>query len=97
MGISLHENGIFTDRYHNRVIFPLTNEYGNTIGFSARKIDLSSEAKYVNTPSTILFNKSNVLYNYHNAKNESKREGYCYVVEGFMDVFSLYRSILKPV
>lgn len=95
VGISLHEKGIFTDRYHNRVIFPLTNEYGNTIGFSARKIDLSSEAKYVNTPSTILFNKSNVLYNYHNAKNESKREGYCYVVEGFMDVFSLYRSDIK--
>lgn len=95
VGISLHEKGIFTDRYHNRVIFPLTNEYGNTIGFSARKIDLSSEAKYVNTPSTILFNKSDVLYNYHNAKNESKREGYCYVVEGFMDVFSLYRSDIK--
>ena len=95
VGISLHEKGIFTDRYHNRVIFPLTNEYGNTIGFSARKIDLSSEAKYVNTPSTILFNKSKVLYNYHNAKNESKREGYCYVVEGFMDVFSLYRSDIK--
>lgn len=95
VGISLHEKGIFTDRYHNRVIFPLTNEYGNTIGFSARKIDFSSEAKYVNTPSTILFNKSNVLYNYHNAKNESKREGYCYVVEGFMDVFSLYRSDIK--
>ncbi len=94
-GISLHVGTKFLDRFEGRIIFPIYNEYSEVIGFSGRRIVNSDEAKYVNSPSTKLFNKSSVLYNYQNAKNESKREGYCYVVEGFMDVFSLYRVGIK--
>lgn len=96
-GILLRNNNNFTDRFRNRIIFPIFNEYSEVVGFSARIIDKSSDAKYVNTPSTDLFNKSNLLYNYQNAKNEAKNAGYCYVVEGFMDVFSLYRIGIKSV
>lgn len=90
-GINTHLGNTFSDRFQNRIIFPLFNEYSEPIGFSGRRIEDNDEAKYVNSPSTLLFNKSNVLYNYQNAKNEAKRTSYCYVVEGFMDVFSLYR------
>lgn len=91
-GILLHEGGGFTDRFHNRVTFPVYNEYSEVIGFSARRIDdTSDESKYVNSPSTSVFNKSSALYNYQNAKNEAKAANYCYIVEGFMDVFALYR------
>ena len=90
-GILLHNKGGFTDRFKNRLIFPIHNQFGEVVGYSARRVIDSDEAKYVNSPTTELFNKSNVLYNYQNAKNEAKTAGYCYVVEGFMDVFSLYR------
>ena len=77
------------------MIFPIHNQYGETIGFSARKIDNSDTAKFINSPATIIFNKSEVLYNIHNAKKECKRSGYCYIVEGFMDVFALYKCGIK--
>lgn len=95
MGILVHEKNEFSDRFKNRVIFTLFNEYNEVIGFSGRRISNSDEAKYVNSPSSTIFNKSEVLYNYQNAKNETKREGCCYVVEGFMDVFALYKANIK--
>lgn len=94
-GILLHDKNSFTDRFRNRVVFPLFNEFSEVIGFSSRRINDSDEAKYVNSPASDLFNKSNVLYNYQNAKLESKKAGYCYIVEGFMDVFSLYQVGIK--
>ena len=97
VGILIHEGSEFTDRFKNRVIFTLFNEYGEVIGFSGRRIEDNDEAKYVNSPSSKIFNKSNVLYNYQNAKNEALKENCCYVVEGFMDVFSLYRCNIKSV
>ena len=97
VGILIHEGSEFTDRFKNRVIFTLFNEYGEVIGFSGRRIEDNDEAKYVNSPASKIFNKSNVLYNYQNAKNEALKENCCYVVEGFMDVFSLYRCNIKSV
>lgn len=97
VGILIHEGSEFTDRFKSRVIFTLFNEYGEVIGFSGRRIEDNDEAKYVNSPSSKIFNKSNVLYNYQNAKNEALKENCCYVVEGFMDVFSLYRCNIKSV
>lgn len=97
VGILIHEGNEFTDRFKNRVIFTLFNEYGEVIGFSGRRIEDNDEAKYVNSPASKIFNKSNVLYNYQNAKNEALKENCCYVVEGFMDVFSLYRCNIKSV
>lgn len=97
VGILIHEGSEFTDRFKNRVIFTLFNEFGEVIGFSGRRIEDNDEAKYVNSPSSKIFNKSNVLYNYQNAKNEALKENCCYVVEGFMDVFSLYRCNIKSV
>lgn len=94
-GILLRQRGLYLDRFSNRVTFPIFNEFSEIVGFSARIIQKSEEAKYLNSPNTEVFNKSNILYNYQNAKIEAKREGYVYVVEGFMDVFALYKAGIK--
>ncbi|MBE6142882.1 MAG: DNA primase [Erysipelotrichaceae bacterium] len=95
VGILKRSQGLFTDIFTGRVTFPIYNEHSECIGFSSRRIINNDEAKYVNSPNNILFNKSNVLYNYQNAKKEAKREGYLYIVEGFMDVFALYQAGVK--
>lgn len=90
IGIASHSNGTYSDRNYGRVIFPLFDAQGRVIGYSARRLDDSKdEAKYVNSPETTLFHKSEVLFNYHIAKNTARHDGYVYLLEGFMDVFAL--------
>ena len=91
LGIAYVNNGNPVDRNQGRVIFPICDMDGNVVGYSARRIHDSEEAKYVNSPETILFHKSSILYNYHIAKEKARHAGYVYVLEGFMDVFALAR------
>lgn len=92
-GVGIEANGTIYDRYNGRLVFPLFDTYNRIIGFSARKLPSSKdEAKYVNTTETPLFHKSNVLYNYYQAEKISRKIGFCYVLEGFMDVLALVRS-----
>ena len=91
VGIASSAGGTLSDRNQGRAIFPICDANGEVVGFSARRIVNSEEAKYVNSPETYLFHKSNILYNYHNAKEKARIAGYVYVLEGFMDVFALYR------
>ena len=89
-GIASMVNGAYQDKNAGRVIFPICDSNGEVIGFSARRLSNdTSVAKYVNTQETYLFHKSNVLYNYHIAKDKAKIAGHIYVCEGFMDVFAL--------
>ena len=90
VGIASIVNGTYYDKNNGRVIFPLCDRDGNVIGYSARALE-KSDAKYINTQETVLFHKSNVMYNYHIAKQRAHIEGYVYVLEGFMDVFALSR------
>ena len=91
IGIASNINGVYSDRNQGRAIFPIFDIGGEVVGYSARRIADGPEAKYVNSPETYLFHKSNILYNYHNAKEKAHIVGYVYVLEGFMDVFALYR------
>lgn len=78
------------DRNAGRLIFPIHDFNNRIIGFSARRINNNKdEVKFINSPETVLFHKSNVLYNLSNAASEARRAGYVYIVEGFMDVFAL--------
>ena len=90
-GVASIISGKYSDKNAGRVIFPICDIDGKVIGYSARRINNSDEAKYVNTQETYLFHKSSVLYNYHIAKAKAHLEGYVYVLEGFMDVFALSR------
>ncbi len=90
IGISIVKTNGMNDNNAGRLIFPIVNSNDQVVGFSARRLNNNSdEAKYVNSPETKIFSKGNVLYNMHNAKQTLKRDGYLYVVEGFMDVFAL--------
>ena len=91
IGIASSINGVYSDRNQGRAIFPICDANGEVVGYSARRIGDGPEAKYVNSPETYLFHKSNILYNYHNAKEKAHIAGYVYVLEGFMDVYALYR------
>lgn len=91
-GISQLVNGNYIDKNHGRVIFPIKDENGDVIGFSARRMNNdSSLAKYVNSPETYVFHKSSVLYNLDIAKDKARLAGHIYICEGFMDVFALGR------
>ena len=91
IGIASSNNGVYSDRNAGRVIFPIMDANGEVVGYSARRLGDGPEAKYVNSPETYLFHKSNILYNYNNAKEKARIAGYIYVLEGFMDVYALYR------
>ena len=91
IGIASNINGTYSDRNQGRAIFPIMDSNGEVVGYSARRLGDGPEAKYVNSPETYLFHKSNILYNYNNAKEKAHILGYVYVLEGFMDVYALYR------
>lgn len=83
--------GNYVDMNAGRVTFPICDSDGNVIGFSARILEAKSSngTKYMNTPETYLFHKTNNLYNFHIAKDAAKLKGYIYICEGFMDIFAL--------
>lgn len=92
IGIALAHGETTSDHNAGRVIFPLRDAKGQVVGFSARRIKDDGTSKYVNSPETQLFHKGNVLYNYHNVVDSARRDGYCYVLEGFMDVMALDKA-----
>jgi len=96
VGVDLGKGKII-DRLRGRIIFSITNSDGKVVAFSGRRLKNDNSAKYVNSPETVLFHKSNVLYNYSNALINCKRDGYCYIVEGFMDAIALHKSGLVHV
>ena len=94
----LHEQkNILIPRFKNRIIFPIKNLFGEFIGCGGRTVLSSVPAKYINSPETIFFKKGNNLYNFNNAKSENKNTDYLLIVEGYMDVVSLYNHDIKNV
>ena len=81
--------GNYRDMNEGRVTFPICDIDGNVIGFSARRLLDDDSPKYMNTPETYVFHKTNNLYNIHIAKDACKLKGYIYICEGFMDVYAL--------
>lgn len=95
IGIALAKaNDQTSDHNAGRLIFPLYDPNGQVVGFSARRLQKDDSSKYINSPDGKLFHKGNLLYNYHNVRSTSKRDGYCYLLEGFMDVMALERANL---
>ncbi|MGB2630738.1 MAG: DNA primase [Candidatus Omnitrophota bacterium] len=73
------------DRFRNRITFPIFNERGHIVGFGARVMD-DSLPKYINSPETPIYSKSNVLYGLNFSKKGIREKGYAVIVEGYMDV-----------
>ena len=88
-GVVVQNGNNIYDIYKNRIMFPLYDLEGNVVGFSGRIYNQKSESKYINTKETEIFKKGELLYNYHIAKKEARKEKNIIVVEGFMDVIRL--------
>lgn len=85
------------DRFYRRIIFPITDVFGNVLGFTGRAMDKDQQPKYLNTPETIIFHKGRILYNLNRARGEIKLQKTTVVVEGQMDVISSYQAGVKNV
>lgn len=87
-----YDDGRMTDRFHDRVVFPIQSVSGRTIAFSCRTLKTDgSVSKYVNSPDTPLYDKSRSLYGIYLAKSEISRQGKCYLVEGNVDVVTMHQ------
>lgn len=92
------EKGRLFDRFRGRVIFPFFSVSGKVTGFAGRLIKQSDKAgKYVNSPTSILYEKKHELYGFYQAKQAIKREDCCYLVEGQLDVIQLVQSGIENV
>lgn len=88
------------DRFRDRVMFPIRDVRGRTIGFGGRVLD-KGEPKYLNSPETELFHKGNVLYNFARARKAQQKDGTVIAVEGYMDVIALaqagFENVIAPM
>jgi DNA primase len=92
------EEGKTYDRFRGRVIFPVHNLSGKVIAFGARILTKEKDQpKYINSPETDIYHKSNVLYGMFQAKNEIRKHDFCYLVEGYTDVISLHQAGIENV
>ncbi|HEY0743701.1 MAG TPA: DNA primase, partial [Chryseosolibacter sp.] len=86
------------DRFRGRVIFPVHNLSGKVIAFGARILTKEKDQpKYINSPETEIYHKSNVLYGLYQAKNEIRKHEFCYLVEGYTDVISMHQADVENV
>ncbi len=91
--IKIAENGKKFDFFRNRVMFPIQNSSGKVVALAARILgNEKGTAKYINSPESELYHKSYILYGLHQAKNTIRSEDNCLLVEGYMDVISLYQA-----
>ena len=91
------KTGKYIDRFNSRIIFPVRNLSGDIIAFGGRIIKESKLAKYINSPETEFYKKGNMLFNLDKAKSVRSDSDEVIIVEGYMDVVSLYSSGIKNV
>ncbi len=102
-GLSVEKSSMFNaqrsakyyDRFRGRIIFPIFNIYGDIIGFGGRILarqETEKTAKYINTPQTLIYDKSRVIYGLHKAKGDIRDKDQVVVTEGYMDVIPSHQA-----
>lgn len=87
------KKGTYYDRFRNRLLFPIRDAAGRTVAFSGRTLSTEADvAKYLNSPETPLFKKSEILYGIDKAKQAIRTRGYALIVEGQMDLVLMHQS-----
>ena len=87
----------FINRFHSRIIFPIRNIIGDVIAFGGRTIQNTKFAKYINSPETEFYKKGKHVFNLDKAKSAPNNNQEVIIVEGYMDVISIYSSGIKNV
>jgi len=85
------------DRFRGRVMFPIRDLAGKTIAFGARTLKKDDNPKYLNSPETPIYHKSDILYGIYEAKNHIRKENNCFLTEGYTDVISLHQNGIQNV
>jgi DNA primase len=95
--VSRDQNGgRFFDRFRRRITFPISNESGKIVAFGARALG-DDMPKYLNSPETPIYSKSNVLYHMDRAKDALRRQDFAILVEGYMDAIAVARAGISNV
>ncbi|MCG7319828.1 DNA primase [Brevibacillus laterosporus] len=89
--LSSNDRGRVYDKFRKRVIFPIQDSQGEVIGFGGRSID-GSEPKYLNSPETLLFNKSRTIFNLHRARSQMRKRNQAILFEGYADVIAAWQA-----
>lgn len=92
IGIIKDFSGRLVDKFHERIMFPIWDQYGNVVGFTSRMTKPEQKAKYMNSDESFIFNKSQLLYGLHFARNHIRADGYAIIVEGNMDTIALHKA-----
>lgn len=88
-----YDDGRLLDRFRGRVMFPIHNLTGRVVGFGGRILDSSKKvAKYLNSPENEIYHKSDTLYGIFFAKKSIISKDFCFLVEGYMDVITMYQA-----
>ena len=90
------QKGVF-DRFRSRIMFPIFHQSGKIIAFGGRAFESDDMAKYLNSPETTIYQKSNILYGLHKTRDSIRKAGYAVLVEGYMDFLQLYQAGIKTV
>lgn len=90
--VSVSRDGNYYSYFRDRIIFPIFDVHGHTIGFGGRAIQQGEEPKYLNSPDNIIFHKGKNLFGLNLAKAETLRSKYLIIVEGYMDAISLFKN-----
>lgn len=88
--------GVYYDRFRGRVIFPVLNPSGKVVALGGRDLK-GGMAKYINSPESEIYKKSNELYGIFQAKSEIAKQDNCFLVEGYMDVIGMWQSGMENV
>ena len=97
-GLTIQKENYAFDRFHGRVIFPIHSLAGQVIGFGGRILKSDEKAaKYINSPESEIYHKSNVLYGLFFAKQSIIKNDNCFIVEGYTDVLSLQQAGVENV
>ena len=94
--VSRGEGGRLFDRFRRRITFPITNESGKIVAFGCRALG-DDQPKYLNSPETPIYSKSNVLYHLDRAKEALRRSDFAVLVEGYMDAIAVARAGISNV
>lgn len=97
LGLLSFSKDKYFDKFRNRVMFPIINTRGKVIGFGGRAIDDQSLPKYLNSPESLIFQKKNNLYGLNLSRQEIQKLDAVILVEGYMDVISLYQQGVRNI